>query len=533
MGRFALLLHEQILYGMESPGSSPPKTSLTTLTSPASPLAAVIAFIGCSLFALSIPPIPDHAYQFHIAARYLDGARLYVDVAAADMHPPLFTWVAALFVVLGRVTGVDGLLLFSLFVSATIAVSLHFVWKHCAVPVFFMVVAIFAMMSMAGPYFGQGDQLAVILSLPYLVSAARGADGREQAMRSRIAVAFASAFGLAMKPHFALVWVGVEAWLALRRGARSLLRLEAVTIGVLFVLYVAATAVVTPEFYAIVPWALALYPRFAPVPLASLIFTVNVLPMLAGLVAGRSAAKDPQLASLANVLTIAMLAMYVAVVLQGKGWGYHWYPVNALAVMLCGLALSRHINPPHASSATRLVTPLLAVAAIFVMNLQVARTARLLVAPPGFLPAMIDATEQHAKGGSVIALSHTLNVAFPLVNMTGVSWPLPYAHLWMVPAMYADAWAGRERFRYRETGPWRDLESVMFDRVWNALEREPDAMLVIPMPFDNGFDMRAYFETDPRFRARFAASAVVDTVGYYVVLKTIGPRITDRCAAGC
>ncbi|MGH7501815.1 MAG: hypothetical protein ACREL7_08670, partial [Longimicrobiales bacterium] len=34
----------------------------------------------------------------------------------------------------------------------------------------------------------------------------------------------------------------------------------------------------------------------------------------------------------------------------------------------------------------------------------------------------------------------------------------------------------------------------------------------------NGFDLRAYFETDPRFRDRFARSPVIDTIGRYVIL---------------
>jgi hypothetical protein len=38
------------------------------------------------------------------------------------------------------------------------------------------------------------------------------------------------------------------------------------------------------------------------------------------------------------------------------------------------------------------------------------------------------------------------------------------------------------------------------------------------VPLANGFDMRAYFETDARFRARFARSPVIDTIGRYIVL---------------
>src|SRR5688500_7642863 len=71
--------------------------------------AVVLAVIGCGLFALSMPSVPDHGYQFYLARKLLGGATLYVDVAAADMHPPLFTWFATAIEVVARPFGMSGL----------------------------------------------------------------------------------------------------------------------------------------------------------------------------------------------------------------------------------------------------------------------------------------------------------------------------------------------------------------------------------------------------------------------------------------
>jgi hypothetical protein len=88
----------------------------------------------------------------------------------------------------------------------------------------------------------------------------------------------------------------------------------------------------------------------------------------------------------------------------------------------------------------------------------------------------------------------------------------------MVPAMYADAFAGRGPVRYRSVGQWQSVEQAMFDRLWTSIEQEDPALTILQAPFRNGFDMRAYFETDHRFRERFARSPVLDTIGGYILL---------------
>jgi len=58
----------------------------------------------------------------------------------------------------------------------------------------------------------------------------------------------------------------------------------------------------------------------------------------------------------------------------------------------------------------------------------------------------------------------------------------------------------------------------MFDRLWDRIHRDDPAVIILQRPFRNGFDMRAYFETDARFRDRFSRSPVLDTIGPYIIL---------------
>ncbi|HEX9107249.1 MAG TPA: hypothetical protein VF832_08470, partial [Longimicrobiales bacterium] len=56
-------------------------------------LTAFLALVGACLFAAGTPAVPDYGYQFYLAGRVMDGARLFADVGAAEGHPPLITWM--------------------------------------------------------------------------------------------------------------------------------------------------------------------------------------------------------------------------------------------------------------------------------------------------------------------------------------------------------------------------------------------------------------------------------------------------------
>ena len=473
-------------------------------------LAVLLGVVGCGLFALSLPPIPDHAYQFYLGRKLLDGARLYVDVAAADMHPPLFTWLAASIEAIARLFGISGLNIYPAFVALAAAASLHVVSRIGPRSPFFLAVTMLAVLPLAGPYLGQGEHLALVCALPYLVATAVD---QPRSRLSRCAIALVAAFGLALKPYFALVAVTTELYRVRQHGLRSLLRLESITIASFFVAYVLATMLFTPQFFSILPWVMELYPRFAPVPVRDIVIDPRTLLLLVALVSARIKRTESEWERLADVLSFAAAAMFIAVVLQGKGWGYHWYPVNALSFVLIGLALRPYVER------YRLLVPALSVAGIFWMNREIDRTARLLVAPPSSIGRMVELVEKNAQGRPIVALAHTINAGFPLVSLAGVDWASPYAHLWMIPAIYRDAWYGRAPWRYRDSGKWQSLEQEMFDRVWEGIESKRPAVMLLQVPLENGFDMMKYFATDPRFRNLFLRATEIETVGHYTLLR--------------
>lgn len=458
------------------------------------PLPVVVAVLGWSVFALRIPAVSDHAYQFHLARRVLDGAQLYVDVAASDMHPPLFTWLAMLLEFFARGVGSTGLACYPGFVVALAALVVTLVWRLSTRSALVLATVMLAALPLSGAYFGQGEHIAVLCALPYLCAAAR--EPHEVGRGMRAAIAALAAFGLAMKPHFALVWVLVECYRALRFGRASLWRLENLIIGSVFVLYVLATVLFHPQFFALLPWVAQLYPQFFPKPWSALLFDARGLLVLTAVAAALTVRDSQYWTRAAHMVALAALATYLAMLLQHKGWGYHWYPVVAFSLIAIGIRLRVVLAP-----VARLLVPASALAAIVLASVQPLRIAQLLNVWPTDLNQTIALTQRHAAGRPVVVLSEYIQAGFPLVGDTDIEWPLPYAHLWMVRVIHDLPPA--------QAAHWRPLEMQIVDRIWEAVQRSRPGLLMVERAVTPGMDMRAYFEADPRFQTLFQRATLV------------------------
>ena len=121
------------------------------------------------------------------------------------------------------------------------------------------------------------------------------------------------------------------------------------TIGAVFVSYVLATALITPTFFEILPWLARLYPRFAPTSFVDVILDARALIVLAAIAAGLSMRERDVWTEIARVSVIVTVAMYAALLMQGKGWGYHWYPVVGTALIACAIRARPLAKPPGIS----------------------------------------------------------------------------------------------------------------------------------------------------------------------------------------
>ena len=288
--------------------------------------------------AFSFPANHDMAWLLHVAGRALDGAKLYVDVVA--INPPLVIFLSMIVELVARVTGIWDITVFRLLVLGLAAISLLLAAsllrdllgedrrpaRHALLLVF-----AFSLVAFPGMEFGQREHLALLLALPYTLAVAGRAEGRDVGGPVRRASLGAMAgVGFALKPFFLPVWLALEAFLAWRRGPRSLARIEHIALLAVFAAYAIGTLAVTPEFVPFARRSYGSYATFLNVSPWSLLRSPRAWLAGIALVAAVVVPGPRSSRALRWTLGIACAGFFAAVLLQGKGWDYHWLPVRAL-----------------------------------------------------------------------------------------------------------------------------------------------------------------------------------------------------------
>jgi hypothetical protein len=489
---------------------------------------------------------PDVAFLLYAADRVLHGARLYRDVV--EINPPLIVGLNFPPVLLGDLLHlppalpyrVGVLLLAGASLVATDRLLARMVPGATDLRRGVVLAATLVLLPMAAVDFGEREHLALALLLPYTWLIASRVRGVQTPVGSAALLGVLAGLGLALKPYFLVVWLGLELYRR-RRGGRVLGAPTPESLVVLAVLLVYALTVLvfTPEYLELAAGLGPTYARFLYQPATELLVAAPGAPLvyLAVLtyVALRSSARHPEIW---DALLIACLGFFLAGLLQQKGLRYHFYPAFALATLLLGVAAidlrGRVTAPARRLYRTVALATVLTVAALTV------GTAAVRVAQPGWsrptdvpFERMVELVRRYATGSSIFVFSHHIGSTFPLVNYAGVVSASRFPHLWILAAEYLDRMRAPGPLRYRAPAEMSPAERYLDDAVYADLaQHAPALILVLRSARDdaaNGlrrFDYLAYFERLPRFARLLAGYGFVDVVGEYVVLRRLGPGET-------
>ncbi len=489
-------------------------------------IAVLVALIGLVPQYLS-RTIPDVAFPLWAAGRVLDGATLYVDIL--EINPPLFIWLDVPVVAFARWTGLDPILVFRLAVTALLVLSVVGVlrvmggtrdvnlsaegakgpgpWRGWAV-----VAVTFVLFVLPRLDWGEREHLTLALMLPWLAVAIRRVEGRYVSRPMALVTGLAAGVGIALKPHFVLVWVGREVAIRLggsaarRLGHHSGLsdrRLDGQTDGywwaradtwtpvVVCVAYLTAAVVFTPEYFPLVrelagPYsqfirATVLETMFGPAPalaLASLVIAVGLRQLLPAEPLGRRAAT--------GVLWWATAAWAVVALLQLKGFRYHWYPAMALGLLLlCELALvARGVHISFTSRLFRAIGTAAVVTCVLLTSWGALRQARTPLAPewdadPSIGP-LLEALDGLVEPGDTLAvLSPNMASGFPLTNYLGTVWPLRLSNIWPAVVSYRESLERSQSPELRPTDAMISLERWSVEAVERDLRNSnPEWVLI-------------------------------------------------------
>ncbi len=427
-----------------------------------------------------LPANVDESWLLTVAEKWLDGARLYIDII--EPNPPMSIYLYAPAVLAGRLLGVRPELVVDVAIFAFGALCVWWCARRLpsvtadagsAAPLL-APFAYAALVVLPAFTFGEREHIALLLFLPWLTIATRRASASEVKLGDAIIAGVAGGLVMAIKPHFALA-VGAAS-LATAIGARNwrtLFSPENSLAGVILAAYLVVLGVGYPAYWVGLRTILELY-LDGRKPVWDMLF--GAFPALAIELAAiaaylawrhRAACREPW----AAVGLSAVAGFFLAAVAQGKGWPYHFYPAfGLLLIVLAALACFRRgSGGPD--------TVLLVFVALFFGEVWGWNTIGLDMRV--IEPALADI----AAHPRIASLASDPSVGFPAARDVGGVWVDRAVSRWI--PYYANGVAARDGF---DPGRLPDLRAaVERDRrglAQDIREGSADVLLVERKPFD-------------------------------------------------
>lgn len=341
-----------------------------------------------------LPPTNDAGWQMWIGQQILEGAGLYTDIV--EINPPLWFWLAAPLAYLAKLTGCSSWTVLVTFLGASTAFSLWL--TRCRL----WPIVIFAVFAVSLGATGQREQFALIAVVPYVFLAADRAAGAEVSKRHAIVIGVWAAFGIALKPYFALAPLALESWLLIRHRR---IRPEFVVMLACGGAYSLAVLLLTPDYLSsVVPLALNAYDTSD----NSLEWMLKTSVTLTGAVGILGLVLARNRPPLMQALAISGMAFLLSYLLQMKGFRYQGLPALGLFTIM---AFSDRMNVLLA------LVPVLALAGTLERREVPKEQAYLCSLPPGT---------------SVAVLAPYGDFAWPAVEQCKLTWASRYMFLWML-----------------------------------------------------------------------------------------------------
>jgi hypothetical protein len=325
------------------------------------PLHAVVAVFLVAIMLRGVLPFNvDVSWWLIVCERMLDGQRLYVDIL--ETNPPMAGSVYMLGVVLARAIDARPEVVTNGLIFLLIAGSLALTWWALRFSSLreraggAAAVWATAMLTILPMYdFGQREHLALVMLLPALAVYILRAN-RERVAPSAILIAgLCAATTMNFKPYFVfgvgfcILTAAVQA-----RDWRVLFAPENWIAATLVVIHAACIVAFYPEYFTLIyPLVRDVYLLLKVPFLFILLTTATTLWLLAIMVVLALQRQRRKVDAAAVVMVAGSLGFAVSFFVQGKGWGYHAYPMVALGLLAAGWAIAASGDEQAASRRLR------------------------------------------------------------------------------------------------------------------------------------------------------------------------------------
>ena len=490
----------------------------------------------------------DTAWIQVMARRVLAGERLYVHTL--EINPPLIVWLNLPAAWLERVFGISAVVAARFAAFAGIALSTAATVRlldgdspklqHRRWPAAVLLASVLIALPMGA--FTEREQLITLGLMPLGALTVVRLRGGTVVKWLAAAVGVAAGLGIALKPQYLPCWLLL---VALRTAAPGRLRFvpEDVALVAVGVVYVAAVGLLAPEFFTMALRFGGSYAEFTARSRQRIIFgSPETYWWLAAALAWwvrRPARADP----VGRVLMALCLGCFAAVVLQGKGWLYHFLPLSTFTMLLAAHAAGLS-TPPETRTLPRLARVFALALLVLIFAPLVVRTARInwerargRTERREEIAALLELLRTQRGARTIEVLSSDITPVFPLVHLAGLTEHMSMPHLWLPMVVYRS-----------QREPWKPMainapsrmgqpERLAFDAVAADIRRGSDLLLVESQVrneqrsgYPGGFDHLAYYAQDPGVRARLRQyRAAGESHGYqlFARLDTV-PRSGNR-----
>jgi len=283
----------------------------------------------------------DKGWLLLAARMWLSGKRLYVDIFETNL--PLIVWLYSLPVWLSLHLGMQDSQLLALLtlLAAGCSVALcdrllrfhpafaHDARKRAWHAILLALTFVFWTNISA---FGDREHLFLVFAFPYLLRCSPSLTRAALPLSLRLAIACMGAVGFCIKPHCALIFLGVQALTLWReRSLRMLWNLENGIICAGGAAYLLLVWLLAPEFFFnVLPMEWVSYGAYSMGAARIMFFLPSLLILGVAFVDFRPRDVSPYRKDILYFLGICVfLLLYV---FANNGWGYTFYPLNSMAL---------------------------------------------------------------------------------------------------------------------------------------------------------------------------------------------------------
>jgi hypothetical protein len=531
-------------------------------------LAVLLVVLGLLPQALS-RTLPDIAFPLWAADRMQHGARLYVDIL--EINPPLFIWLDLPLTWLASVAGIGAITWYRVATSLLLFASLAGCWwalerglddEPPAYRRLLWLTAAFALLLLPRLDWGEREHLSLALTLPYTLLGIARARGKAVSTRGALFTGVAAGIGIALKPHFVLVWVGREvasrgSWVVGRtsqvsnHGARLATpatrdpRPETFAVPTFCLVYLASVILIHPDYFHLLRelgWAYSRFLRNSV--LITLLLGDGSATVIGALIVALALRAIPRHHAVWRVLIGSMLGYFLAAVIQAKGWRYHFYPALGLAMLLFATMAwdawrASNVVPAIPASAgmtagnsrlmrifaaipvAALVTAVVVSAVLAVR--QIAQPLNPRYDPDPSLGALIPIVKQRAAGQPLFVISPNMASGFPLTNYAGSTWPWHLSNMWPAVVAYDSATKQPGPVHFRSIESMTAIERFGLETVVRDFLRVRPALVLSLISVDQPgwgmqrLDLLRWLQRDPGFSSQWMAYDSLGRVGNYIV----------------